>query len=218
MQAIVLAGGDIDDRAALDAAWPGWLAADAWVVAADAGARHATTLGLAIDQWVGDGDSLDPADQAELVARGVPMALAPTDKDESDTELSVRAALERSPVSMVILGAHGGLRLDHALANVALLAMADLHDLPTTILSATSRIRLVHDHAVLDGRIGDLVTLLPVGGDAHGVTTTALRYPLRDETLLDGRTRGLSNVRTATRAEVRVRDGRLLVIETPATL
>jgi thiamine pyrophosphokinase len=188
------------------------------VVAADAGARHATTLGLTIDQWVGDGDSLDPADQAALVARGVPMTFAPTDKDESDTELAVRAALERSPASMVILGAHGGLRLDHALANVGLLAMADLRDLPTTILSATSRIRLVHDHAVLDGRIGDLVTLLPVGGDTRGVTTTALRYPLRDETLLDGRTRGLSNVRTATRAEVHLRDGRLLVIETPATL
>ena len=50
------------------------------------------------------------------------------------------------------------------------------------------------------------------------MTTTALAYPLRDETLLDGRTRGLSNVRTAARAEVHVRTGRLLVIETPATL
>ncbi len=218
MQAIVLAGGDIDDRAALDAAWPGWLAPGAWVVAADAGARHAAPLGLAIDQWVGDGDSLDAAARAELAASGVPMTLAPTDKDESDTELAVRAAIDRSPASIVILGAHGGLRLDHALANVALLSMAELRDVPTTILSATSRIRLVHAQAILEGRVGDLVTLLPVGGDAQGVRTIALAYPLHDETLLDGRTRGLSNVRTAPRAEVLVRSGRLLVIETPATL
>ena len=128
MQAIVLADGDIDDRAALDAAWPGWLAPDAWVVAADGGARHAAPLGLAIDQWVGDGDSLDAAARAELAASGVPMTLAPTDKDESDTELAVLAAIDRSATSIVLLGAHGGLRLDHALANVALLSMAELRD------------------------------------------------------------------------------------------
>ncbi len=58
----------------------------------------------------------------------------------------------------------------------------------------------------------------PVGGDAIGVTTDGLAYPLVDEPLVVGRTRGLSNERTRDEASVHLRRGRLLVIETPATL
>jgi thiamine pyrophosphokinase len=56
--AIVLAGGAVPARADLDAAWPGWDAGLDTVVAADGGARHASALGLAVDHWVGDGDSI----------------------------------------------------------------------------------------------------------------------------------------------------------------
>ena len=57
MRALVLAGGDRPDPATLDARWPGWRDA-AMVVAADGGARHAASLGLRIQQAVGDFDSL----------------------------------------------------------------------------------------------------------------------------------------------------------------
>ncbi len=65
----------------------------------------------------------------------------------------------------------------------------------------------------LPGRPGATVSLLPFGGDATGVTTHGLRYPLHDEPLLVGPARGLSNVREAADAAVTVRAGRLLVIE-----
>ena len=70
----------------------------------------------------------------------------------------------------------------------------------------------------LPGRVGDIVSLLPIGADVEGVTTDGLAYPLHDEPLLAGRTRGLSNVRSRSDAAVELRRGRLLVIETPATL
>jgi len=70
--------------------------------------------------------------------------------------------------------------------------------------------------AELSGHVKDLVTLVPVAGPAVGVTTRGIRYPLRDETLEPGSSRGLSNVRTAALAAVAIRGGRLLVIETPA--
>ena len=70
----------------------------------------------------------------------------------------------------------------------------------------------------LEGRPGDLVSLFPVGADVEGVSTDGLRYPLVAATLLVGRTRGLSNVRTATVARVAMRQGRLLIVEAPATL
>jgi thiamine pyrophosphokinase len=70
----------------------------------------------------------------------------------------------------------------------------------------------------LDGRPGDLVSLLPFGESASGVSTSGLTYPLVDEPLAVGPARGLSNVRVGSTASVSLQAGRLLVIETPATL
>lgn len=226
MQVIVLADGQLGSRAALDAAWPGWLEPGARVVAADGGARHAAPLGLTIDRWVGDGDSLGEAGIAELEAAGVPIERARPDKDESDTELAVLAARAMGATRLTVLGALGGPRVDHALANLGLLSMPELEDLGVTLVAADARVRHLRapgsdgGPATLDlgGRVGDLVSLLPIGADAEGVTTHGLAYPLDDEPLLAGRTRGLSNVRDLPDAAVVFRRGELLVVETPATL
>ena len=218
-QVIVLADGAVASRDALDAAWPAWCSSQPFVIAADGGARHAAPLRLPIDRWVGDGDSLGDEGVAALEAQGIPVERARVEKDESDTELAVRAALDAQPDAIVVLGALGGPRVDHALANLALLTLPELRGTDVRLISADSRVRLVDaGSVVLDGRIGDLVTLLPVGADAAGVTTTGLAYPLSGETLLVGRTRGLSNRRTGARAVVQLEAGRLLVVETPATL
>jgi thiamine pyrophosphokinase len=226
MQVVILADGDVGSREALDAAWPGWLDPDAAVIAADGGARHAAPLGLRIDRWVGDGDSLGEAGIAELRATGVDIDRYPPDKDQSDTELAIVAALDRTPSAIAILGALGGTRVDHALANLTLLSMPRLAGVDARMVAVDARVRLLRApmpngapaHVELDGRSGDLVTLLPVGGDALGITTTGLEYALDDDTLVEGFTRGLSNLRTMPVARVGLRSGRLLVIETPATL
>ena len=217
--ALILADGAAPDPAALDRAWPGWSEGIDMVVAADGGARHATVLGRRIDRWVGDGDSLGPAGLAELRAAGVPVDLAPVDKDESDTELAIRAAVASGARRITILGALGGARVDHGLANVWLLAHPALGGGVASLLDATARIRLLavgrHD---LGGRIGDLVSLFPFSADAAGLTTHGLRYPLSDELLRLGSTRGLSNVRDAANAELVVGSGLVLVVEIAATL
>jgi thiamine pyrophosphokinase len=226
MQAIVLAGGDVASRRAIDAAWPGWLAADTLVIAADGGARHAPALGLRIDRWIGDGDSTDPADLAALVAAGVSVEHVPTDKDASDTELAVGLAVDAGADEIVILGAMGGLRMDHALANIGLLALPSLEARRVVILDASVRITRLsapdaHGRPVawsLSGRVGDIVSLLTVGDGVAGVTTRGLRYPLSDEPLPAGPARGLSNVRLEPDAAVTVRAGTLLIVESPATL
>src|SRR6478672_8650223 len=113
MDALILAGGDLASRVELDEAWPGWDASIGLVVAADGGARHAATLGIAIDRWVGDGDSITRADLDALVAAGVPLERTRPDKDESDTELAIEAAIRLGASSVVIVGALGGPRIDH---------------------------------------------------------------------------------------------------------
>ena len=225
MVALILADGDVPARSELDRSWPGWDKDVELVIAADGGARHALALGVAIDLWVGDGDSIGDEALATLEASGVPLERSPRDKDESDTELAIRAALRVGQSGVLVLGALGG-RIDHALANIGLLAMPELAGREVAILDARSRTVLIRapgpDGAAVERRLpgpaGDLISLLPLGPGVEGVTTRGLAYPLVDEPLPVGRTRGLSNVRSAPNAAVVLRRGLLLVVETPARL
>ncbi|HYC06620.1 MAG TPA: thiamine diphosphokinase [Candidatus Binatia bacterium] len=226
VRALVVADGEPIDAAATEAAWPGWADGIALVVAADGGARLAERLvrslgdgRRAIDLIVGDGDSLGEEQLSRFEAAGVPVERSPAEKDESDTELAVRAALARGATDVVIVGAVGG-RLDHTVANLSLLAAPALAGRSCAILDSTTRVTLLSGPAERDfvGRAGDIVSLLPLGDGVTGVKTDGLAYPLRDERLPFGPARGLSNVRTTEVATVSVRTGRLLVVETPATL
>ena len=78
---------------------------------------------------------------------------------------------------MIVVGGAGG-RIDHFLANAALLASPEYADLDLTWLPGTAVIHVVRDRIELSGSPGDLVSLLPYGGPARGVTTDGLRWPL----------------------------------------
>jgi thiamine pyrophosphokinase len=225
--ALVLADGAVPSRAHLDAAWPGWDAGVSLVIAADGGARHASVLRLQLDRWIGDGDSIDPADLAALAAAGVPIERVDPEKDASDTELALAAAIESGVDEVTILGGLGGVRTDHGLVNVLLLQQSTLEGLAVRLYDErAARLSLLTApladggpvEAQLAGHLDDLVTLVPLGGPAVGVATRGLRYPLDGESLAPGTSRGLSNVRTTPIATVSLLAGRLLVIETPATV
>lgn len=207
MTAVIVANGDAvpGDRA---------IAAGAeLLIAADGGALLCSRWGLLPQLVVGDLDSLGVDRADELARRGVRVVAYPADKDESDTEIAVSAALERGAIDIVLLAALGGERLDHEIANILLVAgprsrgrlRAVRGD--TTVRSLHSRSRLV-----LNGSPGDIVTLMPLG-DAGGVTTEGLRYTLRDEPLRSGAARGLSNVIERAGASVALDAGVLIVIE-----
>ncbi len=225
--ALILADGAAPNRAGLDAAWPGWDAEIGLVIAADGGARHAAALGVRLDRWVGDGDSVAPGELERLAASGVALERADTDKDESDTELALLAAIRAGAAAVTIIGALGGVRVDHALANIGLLRHPELGRRPAWLYDElASRLSLIGAPGLagepvaraLEGRPGDLVSLLPVGGPATGVRTAGLRFELHGEVLSPGRTRGLSNVRTEPVARITLESGWLLVIETPVTV
>lgn len=218
---VVVADGHVPPRAALDRAWPGWDADVASVIAADGGDVRARAIGLRPAVLVGDLDSLGHVRADEAAAAGAEIVRAAAAKDESDTELAVLEALRRGARRITVLGALGGARLDHALANVWLLAHPMLRDAEMVLLDDRSRVSLVVAPRAdggpvtrgFPGRVGGTISLFPVGGDASGITTTGLRYPLRDEALDTGPARGLSNVRERPDVSVTVARGLLLVVE-----
>ncbi len=185
------------------------------VIAADGGAQVLERWGIDPHLVVGDLDSLSRERAEALGKRGAKVIPFPTAKDESDLELAIRYAVESGADDIVLLGVFGGERLDHALANAMLLADPQYRGLGLRAVQGATEVRALHggDRADLRGPVGATVTLLPVRGDAEGVRTVGLRYPLVGETLQFGRSRGLSNVVTALGASVSLEHGVLLLIE-----
>lgn len=210
MKVVVVASGDLDP---MDGSW---LDRADLVIAADGGARSLDRLGRRPDRLIGDLDSVDPSLVERLAAADVMVDRHPPDKEASDAELALEAALEAGATEVVLLGAFGGSRVDHQLANVLLLADTALAGRNVRAVRASAQVRVIRggELMVLAGEIGETVTLLPVGGDVTGVTTDGLRWPLEAATLQMGRSRGLSNEVASVPASVRIELGTLLVVET----
>ena len=213
MRALIVANGSVGENETYAEA----LQADDLVIAADGGTLIALKLGLQPQVVIGDLDSLPPEMRVELAERGCQFVTHSPRKDETDTELAVRYALQAGAQEIVLLGATGD-RLDHTLANILLLGMPELEHVPATVVAGNTQAWLLRGGYELEfgGKIGDIVTLLPLGQDAIGVSTHGLEWPLRDDALRFGPARGVSNVMTAPEARVRLREGCLLVLRLTA--
>jgi thiamine pyrophosphokinase len=185
------------------------------VIGADGGAARALAWGLVPDIVVGDMDSLPTDEKSELEAMGCEFIVHPRAKDQTDLELALTYAAERGAQEIVILAALGG-RLDHMLANILLLTLPDLEGISIRIVHGDEEAMVVRKGraAGLNGQPGELVSLLPLGGAAEGVTTSGLAWPLLGETLRFGFSRGVSNEMTSSLARIEVESGTLLVIHT----
>lgn len=183
---------------------------DALVVAADSGAAGALACGRVPDVVVGDLDSIDEETLAELRRLQVPVEPFPRDKDYTDGQLAAERALALGAERLILLGYLGGPRLDHALGNVFLLA---------ALPPGTKLVDDQHELALLRGgesltwapESGELVSLLPAGVDAVGVTTAGLRWQLDNAQLLVGQTRGISNEPVLRTVTAQLDSGRLIV-------
>jgi len=208
-RALIMAGGRLGPWAL------GLIRPDDILIGADRGAVFLVQHGFSPDIAVGDFDSVTP-EEREAVRRAS-VRFEPCDpvmKDDTDTELAFRLALERSPDAVWIAGALGT-RFDHSLANVHLLVQA---------LERGVDCRLVDEHNVIrltDGRLTvedpenryPYVSLLPLTPVVTGVTLRGFRYPLVNHTVTMGRTLTISNALADKRGTVEIASGLLLVIQ-----
>lgn len=180
------------------------------VISVDGGSRMLAALGVTPHLAVGDMDSTPPELLTRYRETGVELFLHPTRKDATDLELALELALNGKAGLITILGATGG-RLDHTLGNLLLLEHCLKRNTAARIMDDTQTVYLTDGLLNLQGRPGDTLSIIPVGGDANGVTLTGLEYPLQDAHLPFGSSQGLSNVFSGEKACVRLRSGRLLV-------
>jgi thiamine pyrophosphokinase len=210
VRAIIVASGEAPG--ARD--WVRWVREEDLIIGADGGAARALAYGLSPDVIIGDMDSFaGPPGDLPAVQRAR-LIQHPRAKDETDLELALAYAAQQEIEEIVVLGALGGSRLDHMLSNVLLLAMPALRGRRVLIVHGDQEAMLLRsgEAITLTGRPGDLVSLLPLGGDARGVTTAGLAWPLARDTLRFGQSRGVSNEMSGLEARIELEEGYLWVV------
>lgn len=206
MSVLIFANGELDE---VEWIRP-YLAQATVVIAADGGARYVQRLGRPPDVIIGDLDSL-PEELREADTAVTRIIAHPVDKDETDLELALLYAVAHYPNDLLIFGAFGG-RVDQTLANILLLAHPALAERRVELINNRERAWLVTSQTTLRGAVGDRVSLIPLGGDAHVRETRGLRWSLTDQALAFGPARGISNVMTAPEAFISLAAGRVLCI------
>lgn len=210
MRGIIFAGGTIQQGSAVEKA----LAQGGLIIAADSGADAALERGIVPAFVVGDFDSLADETRKRLERLGSQFVGVSEEKDETDTELAILTALEQGVHQITLLGTLGGSRFDHSIANILLLA--GFETLSIELVDGNARGWLLRGpgEALIEGKKGDLLSLLPLTAAASEVETEDLYYPLRRETLQFGKPRGISNVLLKSEARVALSNGLLLIIHT----
>jgi thiamine pyrophosphokinase len=157
---------------------------------------------------IGDFDSIKIQERQALEQQGVTVVPFPESKDETDLELALRYAVEGGVNEVLILAGMGS-RWDQSLANLLLPAMVEFAGVQIRLTDGPQEAAFVRDGETLklQGQPGDKVSLIPLGGDAHGVTTHGLEYPLQEDTLYFGATRGVSNILLGEEATIHLERG-----------
>ena len=182
---VILSAGPVEDSERLRPL----LKTDDWIIAADGGGRLAAALGVKPAVLVADFDSSAPPDtggDTEIVR-------LPTEKDWTDTQAAAMLALDRGYRDFLLLGCTGG-RLDHTLANIAVLLYLLRRGADALMADERNFLRLYGPGRYrVERRAGYKLSLFPYGGEVEGITVKNVRYPLEKARLTPDNSLGVSN-------------------------
>ena len=178
-----------------------------FVIACDKGCEYAARAGLAPALIVGDFDSY-----AGPLPEGVPIERHRPEKDDTDTMLAVRLAVERGFEELELLCALGG-RLDHALANIQALCFAAVRGLrPWMKDTRTEMTVLTGGRLTLSRREGWALSVFSLSDECLGLCLRGTKYPLENARLTNRFPLGVSNEWAGDTAEIELKSGLLLVV------
>ncbi|MBS7530354.1 thiamine diphosphokinase [Hazenella sp. IB182353] len=186
-----------------------------FVIGVDGGAQTCLDFGIIPHLAVGDFDTAGEASLKELKRHKCVIESLNQAKNVTDTHYALTKVVEMHPSSCLLLGALGGTRYDHLLANLGLLEGMEEAGIATTILHPNNRIRLLSGPGAFTFTRSKYVyfSIQPITPKVEGLTTKGLRYPLIDECLYRGETRGVSNEWLSDVAQVILKSGKCFIIE-----
>ncbi|NLT09798.1 MAG: thiamine diphosphokinase [Ruminococcus sp.] len=183
-----------------------------YVICADSGYKHAKKLKLKPDVIVGDFDSYRgklPAD-CEII-RTVP------EKDDTDTLMALKIAIERGFDLIYLYGAMGGPRFDHAFANIQTMLYAREHG-AELMLIGNEHIRIQGPGEAMyveeSGRWGyKYFSVFAITETVKIRSLRGVKYPLENYEMRNSFPIGVSNEITDGQAFLDIESGLALVIQ-----
>ena len=181
------------------------------VICCDGGLRHAHNLQITPSYIIGDMDSVDCALLQQYRQNKVKIIEHPKEKETTDSALGLDLAIRLGATEVVIMGGIGS-RFDHSVANMFLLLTALQKNVTAVLVGENNIVYLIDSSITLASAEGTTVSLIPLTPHVHGITTEGLKYPLCNETLSLGSTRGISNVMLDKNARVKIQQGLLAIV------
>ncbi len=218
--------------------FPFSLTEEDYLIAADGGYQHLRPLGIRPDLLVGDFDSMhipgvagvtgsvsglsifEDAEKAEYIHHlenrryeGIETRVIDPVKNDPDLLACIRIGMEKGYEEFHLLGATGGARIDHSIANFQLLGFLARRRLHGYIYSARQVITAIADEGVSfpAGKTG-YFSALALSDTAEGVTERGFKYVVENVTLNNSTPTGLSNEFVGSAADISVKNGVLLLI------
>ena len=213
MKLVLVAGGSCDPLWLKKELTP--LLCSGWkCMGIDAGVLKLLSAGFRPDHVIGDFDSVTPEEREKILTDYPEQTVLRPEKDDTDMEAALRLAVQFQVEEILICGAIGS-RMDHTLANLRLLDIPFQAGIPAVLLDPCNRIRLIREelHIRRSEQYGRYVSLLPFDGPVGGLSLYGFKYTLEDAELVHATSLGISNEIVAEEGVIRLRSGRLLVIE-----
>ena len=208
-RALIVIGGHAPMSQAL-----AYLDPDTVIICADSGLDHALALGLTPNVFLGDMDSVSVASLERSRHEDWEIITHDSDKDQTDTELALAYAVAHNFQHVTLLWGSGD-RIDHILGVMAALADPSLSVMKTLLAwIGSDRVEILHGPKKLDSTapIGSTLSLIPLGGSAHGVTTAGLMWNLDNEELSAHSARSVSNRVKKTSIQISIDRGVLAIV------
>ncbi len=198
-QCVIFSAGDVQQKPDIPE--------NSYIIAADAGYKNAKKCGFVPDLLIGDFDSLS------CIPCGIEAVKYPAEKDYTDTELAIKTGIEKGCNSFFVVGALGGTRFEHTVANLQLAAGISKQGYGITLTDGNTFIKAItNGKAEFDSSFKGYVSVFSFHGDSKGVTIKGLKYELNDVTLPCTGTLGVSNEFCGISSEISVEHGTLLII------
>lgn len=184
-----------------------------YIIGVDRGAFRLAKLGIPFHMAVGDFDSIDRYQFEMLKLNCAEIVTFDAIKNETDTELAIRKAIEIGAKNIYLIGVTGH-RLDHFLGTLNLFARTQEQGVQLFIYDTYNRIYMIEPgETKLKKSIYPYISFFAYQGIVSGLTLTGFKYPLTDYELKNRDSLTISNEIVADEATVKFTSGRLLVIE-----